>query len=314
MGTYDDPFGSILIGSWLTSMLYGLVVHQAFQYFQMYPNDRLSRKGLVLASIFFCTVGLVADFADVYLCTVTFWGNTDAVQYQYWPVPLFLTSNTFVGVLVNGFLIHRLYSLSRNLWISVVLFLIVLLGFAGSFMLAITLQQYRLYTARNKAQMAVLTWTISTAVADIGIAAVLIWQLRSMKSTFKDTQSLIKRLIIQAIRTGSTTSVISIITLISYVVKNDSNVETACHFLIGPLYVLTLLYNFNTRQHNQISGSGRSNSEGTNTNAVRMDGIHVHRTALVTVDAPNTDHAGYNDSSLKDAETESYGGNKVPDF
>jgi hypothetical protein len=42
---------------------------------------------------------------------------------------------------------------------------------------------------RNKAQMAVLTWTISTAVADIGIAAALIWQLRSMKSTFRDTQS-----------------------------------------------------------------------------------------------------------------------------
>ncbi|KAJ7877903.1 hypothetical protein B0H14DRAFT_3780686 [Mycena olivaceomarginata] len=305
MGAYDDRFGSILIGSWLSSMLYALVVTQAYQYFRLFPTDAMYRKGLVLSTLFFCTVALVADYANVYMPTVTFWGNAEKVNIQYWPVPLFVTTSTFVEVLVNSFLIHRFYSLSKNLCTSIFLSLLMILGFAGSFMVAITLQQFSLYTSRDKAKTAALVWTVSTALTDIGIAGALIWQLLSMKSSFKETQSRIRRLIIQTVQTGCTTSVVSIITLVSYLIKNDSNIPTACNFVIAPLYALTLLSNFNLRQRaDPVSGSGRSTSEG---NTVRMDGIHVHRTAVVTVDAnqTGTEHQQYHNSS-KDT--------KVPDF
>ncbi|KAJ7337719.1 hypothetical protein DFH08DRAFT_1015108 [Mycena albidolilacea] len=264
MAAYNDPLGSILIGSSLSSMLYGLVLTQAYEYFLLYPTDVMYRKSLVLSTVFFCTVALVAEYANVYLPTVTFWRDTEKVQKQYWPVPLFVTTSTFVGVLVNSFLISRFYSLSKNLWISFLLSLLLVTGFAGSFMVAITLQEFSLYTSRDKANTAALVWTISTAATDSCIAGALIWQLLSMKSCclLKDTRSLIKRPIIRTVQTGSTTSVVAIITLVSYL-KNDSNsVPTACNFLIAPLYVLTLLSNFNLRRRDTISVSGRSASEG----------------------------------------------------
>ncbi|KAJ7305592.1 hypothetical protein DFH08DRAFT_976162 [Mycena albidolilacea] len=307
MAAYDDPFGSMLIGSWLSSILYGLVVTQAFQYFLLYPTDVIYRKILVLSTVFFRTVALVADYANTHPASQRLrfgrTGNPEKVQIQYWPVPLFVTASTFVGVLVSSFLIHR-FSLSKNLWISILMSLLLITGFAGSFMVAITLREFSFYTSRDKAKTAALVWTISTAATDIGIAGALIWQLFSMKSccSLKDTESLIKRLIIQTVQTGSTTGAVSIITLVSDLLDNDSN---ACNFLIAPLYALTLLSNFNLRQCDTISGSGRSASEG---NAGRIYGIHL----TVDADLTGREHLKYHNSSIKD--TKPYGGQNVPDF
>ncbi|KAF8211875.1 hypothetical protein K438DRAFT_1216968 [Mycena galopus ATCC 62051] len=315
MGVYDDPFGSILIGSWLASILAGLVLNQAYQYFAMYPTDSIARKAIVVSSMLFCGAALIADCANVYLPTVTFWGNTERVQKQYWPVPMYVTMNTCVGVIVNSFLIHRFYALSKNIVICMVLSAFVIIGFAGSILVAITIQTFSAFSARNKAEMSALIWLISTATADISIAAALIWKLRTLKTGFTGTKSLINRLIIQTVQTGSTTSVVSIITLVSYISKNDSNVPTACCYLIGPLYLLTLFYNLNLRQHNMsLSGSGRSASDENGVSGgIRMDGIHVHRVTVEAADPTRSvAQAGYNNS--KDAETESYGGTKVPDL
>ncbi|KAJ7323879.1 hypothetical protein DFH08DRAFT_941366 [Mycena albidolilacea] len=309
MAAYDDVFGSMLIGAWLAAMLYGVVVTQSYQYFLLHPEDGMYRKFLVLSTVLFCTVALAADYANVYLPTVTFWGDTEKVQKQYWPVPLFVTTSTFVGVLVNSFLIHRFYSMSKNLWISILLCLLLVTSFAGSVMVAITIQEFKLYTSRDKAKTAALIWTIATAATDIGIAGALVWQLLSIKSSFKGTQSFIKRVIIQTAQTGSTTSIVSIITLVTYLIKNDSNVPTACNFLIAPLYALTLLSNLKLR---------RRGHPAAETNSIRMSGIiRFHHTTLATddidADPTRTEHPQYPDASIKN-DTEPYGGNKVPDF
>jgi hypothetical protein len=45
----------------------------------------------------------VYDFADHFMAKNQ--------PRQYWPVPMYVTMNTCVGVIVNGFLIHRFYSM-----------------------------------------------------------------------------------------------------------------------------------------------------------------------------------------------------------
>ncbi|KAF8189542.1 hypothetical protein K438DRAFT_1971660 [Mycena galopus ATCC 62051] len=278
----------------------------------MYPKDSITRKGIVVSSLLFCSAALISDYANVYLPTVTFWGNAEAVQQQYWPVPMYVMMNACAGVIVNSFLIHRFYSLSKNIVVCALLCAFVTLELAGSILVAITIHIFSAFSDRDKAKISALIWLVSAAIADISIAAALIWKLRTLKTGFKSTQSMINRLIIQTVQTGTTTSLVSIATFVSYIINNESNVPTACCYLIGPLYLLTLFYNLNIRQHNNISGSGRTISEGNS--AVRMDGIHVHRTAVVTVDGDQgvAQDARYNDSSSKDPDTESYSGKKVP--
>ncbi|KAJ7902215.1 hypothetical protein B0H13DRAFT_1882701 [Mycena leptocephala] len=270
MGATDDLFGSVLIGSWMAAVLYGLVISQTFQYFKMYPKDTRLRKAIVLFGLFVSSVGLAGEFADVYL---------------YWPAPVYVTFNAFTGAIVNTFLIHRFYTLSKNLWVSLICGVFVLVG-------------------RNKAKVSALIWLIATATGG----------------------KLVQRLVIGAIQTGSTTSTVAILTLVTFLIDEESNVPTGFHFLIGPLYMLTLLYNFNLRQHDGVSGSHRSTERmgiDMDENNMRMDKIHVHRTAIVTIDTPDTntprgvETVNYGEEGMKtDSDVEWLGTKnvRVPDF
>ncbi|KAJ7166300.1 hypothetical protein C8R43DRAFT_985420, partial [Mycena crocata] len=270
MGAFDDPFGTILIGTWFASLLYGIAVAQAVRYFKAFPNDSLARKGLVYASLFFCLIALVGDYADVYLPTVTFWGNLEAIQTQYWPSPLYVTANSFVGTIVNSYLIYRFYSLSKGLWMTLILGLLTLLALAGALLVAIMLTIFSHYSERSKGTTPTLIWIIASAAADVSIATALIWRLQGMKTTFKETNTLIHRIMLRSIQSGATTSVATLLIIVTYLRKKDSNLPTLFCFQLGPLYVLTLLYNFNLRQqHND----------------------EVHRTAIVTMDPTESEQA-----------------------
>ncbi|KAJ7088536.1 hypothetical protein C8R43DRAFT_1050693 [Mycena crocata] len=318
MSAFDDPFGTILVGTWLASLLYGIAVSQAVQYFKAFPNDSLARKGLVYASLFFCLVALVGDYADVYLPTVTFWGNFEAIQTQYWPSPLYVTANSFVGTIVNSFLIFRFYSLSKNLWMTLILGLLTLLALAGALLVAIMLTIFSHYSERSRGTTPTLIWIIASAAADVSIATALIWKLQGMKTTFKETNTMIHRIMLRAIQSGATTSVATLLIIITYLRKNDSNLPTLFCFLLGPLYVLTLLYNFNLRQqHNHAGNSGTIITSETRGNNIIMDGIQVHRTAVVTMDPTESEQAhrrAEEEGSMhmkQDPDVEAFSGQKI---
>ncbi|KAF7371438.1 hypothetical protein MSAN_00780800 [Mycena sanguinolenta] len=307
MAQYDDLFGSILISSWLASMLYGVVIIKSWEYVTRYPKDLYLRKVLLLCCIISSLLAMIAQMANVYYPTVTFWGNTAAIQAQYWPIPVYVIANSLTGTMVNSFLIHRLYRLSKNKWIALFLMCCVLLGLAGSIMVGI-IEISISVSGRAKGAVAALIWTVSTASADIFIALALIWKLVTMRTSFQSTNSLIQRLVIGAIQTGSTTSTCAVATMVSYYIgKNASNVPTAFHYLVGPFYMLTLLYNLSL-QHDGVSGT-RSGSRSTDTRLagtnICMDGIQVHRTAIVSMDPPD------GNAPRETTTTQSYGDTKV---
>ncbi|KAJ7722933.1 hypothetical protein B0H16DRAFT_344869 [Mycena metata] len=49
-------------------------------------------------------------------------------------------------------------------------------------------------------------WTVATAVCDVAIATSLVWTLRGMKTTFKDTDRLLRRVMMISVWNGLTTS------------------------------------------------------------------------------------------------------------
>ncbi|KAJ7860059.1 hypothetical protein B0H14DRAFT_3863864 [Mycena olivaceomarginata] len=290
---YDDLIGSILIASWLSAMLYGVVVCEIWEYlcWDTASGDSRVRKWLLLCCTASSSIGMATQFANVYYPTVTFWGNTVAIQKQYWPVPVYVIANSLTAAMVDAYLIQRVYRLSGILWISLFLALCVLLGLAGGFMVAVTLTIASDISSRNKALTAGLIWTFGTAAGDIFIAAALIWKLITMRTSYKATNSLIQRLVVGAIQTGSTTSTVAVASMVSYFIgKDGSNVPTAFHSLVAPLYMLTLLYNFNLRRYRGdliIRGSDRTETHLTGRDSMCMDNIHVHRTAVVSIDLPD---------------------------
>ncbi|KAJ7484618.1 hypothetical protein FB451DRAFT_88132 [Mycena latifolia] len=315
---FDEIFGALLLGTWAASFLFGLVVAEAHKYFTTFPNDPWNRKGLVIVTLIFSLAALVGDYANTYLPTVTYWGNTEAIAKVYWPLPLYSIMNTLLAIIVDCFLIQRFYTLSKNIWITLFLYSLILLALAGYLMGFIPLVRGSTYADRDKARIGGLLCFIAMVLCDFFTAAGLIWKLRTMKSSFSHTNTFMNRVIIGAIQTGSTTSLCSILLLITFLNNPQTNVCTFFIFLFAPLYSLTLLFNFNLRRNAGTSGTSKtSESRGGNNNII-MDGIQVHRTAIVTMDPTDSELEAARrrtdeDNSIKksDPDVESFGGRKV---
>ncbi|KAJ7771218.1 hypothetical protein B0H14DRAFT_3894751 [Mycena olivaceomarginata] len=276
MGLLDIGFG--LIGSWLASILCGVVYSQAFQYFTNFPNDSWTRKALVIASVLFSLVGLVGAYADVYVPTVTFWGNPAAFLTETWSVPVYSCANAMVAITVNSYLISRFYAVSKNIFVTLVLGSLTLFAFVMAFLVIFLYPGVDPENFR-KVKKLTLTWTLSCVMSDVSIAASLVLTLRRMRSDFNSTNRLLRRVIIISIQNGCATSLVAIAGMIAAIFKINSNIPALFFFLLSPLYLLTLLSNFNVRESGK-SGS-RTWSSGRNTaDSIVVGGIHVNRTNM----------------------------------
>ncbi|KAF9043511.1 hypothetical protein BDZ89DRAFT_1059423 [Hymenopellis radicata] len=283
MSIYDDPFGSILLGSWFASMLYMLIIRETISYYTSFgKSDALKTK------IFY---------------TVAHWGDLGFIRSQAWPFTLYLITTGITAFNVQCFLVKRCYALAGSYacsFRSVSSFLSVsVLLFGGLVATVILITVYNQFNQRFIIRTPVIVWLISTAVTDILIAAVLIWQLYRIKTSYKTARYMIQRLMRAAMQTGTTTSVIALSVLISYLVNNTSNVGVGICFILGRVYILTLLYNLNLRtilqQQTTQTTTTVAASEDTypshRSAAMAMEGIHVQRTAIVHMDTSVDDLA-----------------------
>ncbi|KAJ6489969.1 hypothetical protein C8R45DRAFT_1213358 [Mycena sanguinolenta] len=271
----------------MSSILFGLVLAEVWKYFTSFKNDPWSRKGFVGLTLVFCVSALIGDYANTYLLLVTYWGDTAAIVKTYWPLPLYSISNEILALIVDFYLVYRLYSLSKQLWAALFLCAVITVAFAGYLMGLIPLVRGSgSLSDRQNAKLGAMINFIAIAVCDILTAAGLIWKLHTMRSSFSHTNSFIKRVMVGSLQTGTATCICSILLLVTFLNNPESNVATFFIFQFAPLYSLTLLLNFNIRRNSGVSGTTRttSDSRGGHTNHILMDGIQVHRTAIVTMD------------------------------
>ncbi|KAF5364795.1 hypothetical protein D9758_009324 [Tetrapyrgos nigripes] len=106
--------GPMLIGTWLDLMLFALVIDRALYYFHHYYTDRMLAKITVFAALACDMATVISECADVYLNTVTFQGNTGAIQSRQWPRSLDLASTGFSASIVQAFMLHRYWTLTRR--------------------------------------------------------------------------------------------------------------------------------------------------------------------------------------------------------
>ncbi|KAF7371071.1 hypothetical protein MSAN_00741400 [Mycena sanguinolenta] len=283
MGALDYAFGTSLMGSWFASILCGMAYAQAFTYFSSFPNDSWARKALVIASILFSLVGLIGAYGDVYEPLVSFWGDPAALETETWSVPMYSVANAAEALTVNGYLISRFYSVSKNLFVSLILAFISVCAFVAALLAVFLFPGVENF---EKVKPVVYVWIIVGVIADVSIALSLVLTLKSMKTSFQDTNRLVRRVMVISIQNGCATSLCAIAGMIATIFKIDTNLAAVFFFLLSPLYVLTLLSNFNMRGGAGASSGSRtwsSSRNGANSSIV-INNIHVQRSAAVVVD------------------------------
>ncbi|KAJ6512300.1 hypothetical protein DFH09DRAFT_1197523 [Mycena vulgaris] len=180
----DGILGALLVGTWANSAAY---------YYRHFKHDNWKLKLLVTSAVAIDFVSMIANYASVYLYTITHWGGLAYLENQYWPLPLYIFSTSTVASLAQGFLAFRYWRLSIRLELT--------------------------WECR--------AWFIAEAVADISIALALLLEFRKIKPSFKETRSLFNRLVARTIQTGVVGATMALAILVAQTGNTRSSMGTS---------------------------------------------------------------------------------------
>ncbi|KAJ7748999.1 hypothetical protein B0H14DRAFT_2636427 [Mycena olivaceomarginata] len=238
---------ALLVGTWANSVLYTVEIIQL----------------LVSSTIAIDSVSMIANYASVYLYTITHWALPTLPLYDWlsgrfgpslpgWEI---LASVRIYHCSIEARLLTR--SRTRNKFITLALFFFITVAIGGAFACAVTIAIFPGYSDRRRVMIPATTWLITEAVTDISIALALLLQFRMVKSSFKETRGLLDKLAAHTIQTGAAGATIALAVLIAFLANNESNggfldpplsipgshipVPTGIAYCLGRVYCLTMV-------------------------------------------------------------------------
>ncbi|KAF8185619.1 hypothetical protein K438DRAFT_1973909 [Mycena galopus ATCC 62051] len=272
----DTTLGALLVGTWANSVLYTVEVIQASYYYHDFKQDNWMLKLLVFSTIAFDSVSMIANYASVYLYTITHWVG---FSQEIWGIfrtsighfdPLFIFTTSVVAASAQSFLTTRYWLLTKNKFITSILVFFITVAAGGALASGATIAIFPQHKDRSKVIIPATTWLLVEAVTDISIALALVLELRKLKSPIKKNMSLVNRLVAQTIQTGTAGATIALSVLVAYLANKESNVTTAIAYPIGRVYCITMLANLNSRKIGKTwSGSLMSSNMNLETSGGR---------------------------------------------
>ncbi|KAF8465195.1 hypothetical protein DFH94DRAFT_698856 [Russula ochroleuca] len=276
--TISNTIGAVIIGWGLSCLFFGMLCIQVWAYYQRYTNDSTSYKVLVLSlwileALHQAFVGHIAWYYIV--------DNRGSLLVLLNPPVWTLSVQTLLGALV-GLIVKtcfglRVWKFSKGNYLVTGL----ILGMAlAQFATAVDRRPPSLLN--NTASMTnvqrpasfhlrvgqadEITTLASTALSlgvatDIFTAASLSYFLHRMRTGYKKSDTLINRLIVYSVNTGTLTSVFSVAVLVAYNLMPDNLVFIALYFILSKLYANSCLATLNTRRF--VHGRGTDREEAT---------------------------------------------------
>jgi hypothetical protein len=161
---------------------------------------------------------------------------------------------SLTGVIVQFFLIRRYYHLARQRMVTWFLSGLSLVALGGAIAVVIKICMHNEYDSRNSIFIPVTVWLSLASGTDLTIAVALVYQLQSMRSGFRSSEGLVRRIRYMAISSGVVTSSFAILALVLYWGYMTTNLSAFFGFYMASTYHLTMLYNLNNR--NSLAGNG----------------------------------------------------------
>ncbi|KAF9499092.1 hypothetical protein BDN71DRAFT_1503467 [Pleurotus eryngii] len=243
-----NSMGAAFIGCVLASALYGVSTIQTFYYYNNYSRDPIHIRALVLAVWIFDTTHQALISHTVYHYVVSNYFNPPALMNMVWSILVEVLFNGFIGFIVQGYLTYRIWRLSnKKIWVICLIGPFVLAELVCSVVFTIMGLQMKTFTDLAELKGLSMTVNIIAAVGDLFISICLVYMLYHRRTGFKRTNTVISRLIIFTINTGSLTTLFAIASLVSILVWDDTLIYVTFFFCIGRLYANTFLATLNAR-------------------------------------------------------------------
>ncbi|KAJ7052245.1 hypothetical protein C8F01DRAFT_1261958 [Mycena amicta] len=286
MSAFDPnpTLGAVLIGTLLSTVLFGVTTMQTYMYYMHFPADAAMIKATV-AFVWVCEAAHLGTVSHTtYTWLVLDYGHPERLLG---PAPgslaAFVLLTVIIAVCVQTFFSFRIYVLSRSRIIPYFTFALssVRLGM-GLAIFALNLLSSTLGEFNVKHQWLLLTtWSLS-AVEDVTITVSLVYWLWAQKgSVHKQSEAFLDKIIMWTIETGLVTSMFTVVMLICFHAMPNNLVWMGLFAIEARLFANSLLASLNSRSvlrgiRNELSGSG---------NMLSFSNIHKH---------PNTVRVSWN--------------------
>ncbi|KAF5368898.1 hypothetical protein D9758_002938 [Tetrapyrgos nigripes] len=240
----------------MTRLLLGTLGLQFYIYYLECHDDRKAIKAVV----YFLFIGeliqtaLSTDYA--YKTLVSGWGDPRIlVDVPRSSLSLSIV-NPILSAVVQIFFAWRLWHLMPGKYgyiFPVLIVLVALMQCTSALVASIRFTINSDLALLPSLSSGFTVWLAGSFVADILIAMCMLFVLKraQAKAVTKRSETLITRLLVNAVNTGAVTAIAAFIDLILFVVYKDNNYHQAPAFLLGKLYSNVLLANLNARVQNK---------------------------------------------------------------
>ncbi|ESK96156.1 hypothetical protein Moror_7297 [Moniliophthora roreri MCA 2997] len=244
---------SLLLGAMFNWALWGVLGCQTYLYHIYFPNDKAAFKYLIYGVFLFETAQTALNTHDTYI-----WFSRGFGDFLNFTKVLTSPLNTpmmgaVIALVVQLFYAHRIWTLRKSwLWFCMLLVGITLAQTGGAFYGGIRAFQAGSFVKAQtdpSNRRAVYVWLIGEAVADVLIAAAMVYLMilrRGQSHRFR-SHGILARVVTITVESNCATASLAILSLIMFAGIPDTNYFTCPTIVIGKVYANTLLVSFNNR-------------------------------------------------------------------
>ncbi|EIW75854.1 hypothetical protein CONPUDRAFT_111643 [Coniophora puteana RWD-64-598 SS2] len=276
--------GPFFIGIMINVLLLGVLILQVYLYFATYKQDKKWMK-------LFIWVLFMLDFANTLFLVVYIYdrliidfGDDAKAATENW---VFSTDPILAGIItamVQCFFAWRVKVITNNIWAVMAICVCAAGNFAGALASCIYSTFITSFIDFTKFENVVILWLAASALADIIIASVLVWHLRTLRTGFAATDDVINRVVRLTLQTGLLTAICATINLIIFC-SVPSGIYLIFNIPLPKLYTNSLMSSLNSRKGGGFDASERSASAQVKSTGVRTGQAQSRAQVFVNVES-----------------------------
>ncbi|KAI0089010.1 hypothetical protein BDY19DRAFT_162739 [Irpex rosettiformis] len=261
MPAFDiEPFvGPCFVIIWLSFILYGLFLAQIYNYFTTYEDHIIIKLAVTLLCILE-TLQVAACIHVTYTNLIIDFAQPEKLLYVLWSDIFAISIELVINGLVQSYYVFRVWRLSKNVPILVVLCLILCARTALGFKAIADSNAHRLWfeLAVLKEYEIFVEVTLSLSLLlDSSITVILLFYLSRAQTLAlrPNTKTTLHKLMYYALSTGGVTTLTTVVTLIVFKTSKFPIVYGGLVTLMAKVYANSMLAMLNLRQGLRIGNA-----------------------------------------------------------
>jgi Family of unknown function (DUF6534) len=257
MGFLDLLLAPVLVGTFFSIFLSGILVVQCYNYFLYFPKDRKWMKVIVGYMLLSDMIHTGVECAITFQYLISLFGQNEAILFSthlFSCIPLFTVA---IATVAQCFFAWRVTRLTKSKLLGGAIGILAFIEFLGGTGSTIGMVLVEDILEFEKFKGVVIVWFTSCVLCDSLISFSLCHYLSTHRTGLPTTDYLISRINRTTIQTGLVTSVWAIADLVVFNAQNNSMHLLFC-FPLPKIYANSMLSTLNARQSLAI-GLGRMN-------------------------------------------------------